>query len=130
MAAIHGAGGAEPLLTTSGLTKSFRSLVALKNHDITVREGEIVGVIGPNGSGKSTFFNVVSGFQRAERGTILFAGQADRAALRLGHRAARDRPHVPGDAAVPAAYRRGKCAGRGAASPSDEHGRCGARDAG
>ena len=54
-----------PLLETRHLTKSFRSLVALRNHDITVREGEIVGVIGPNGSGKSTFFNVVSGFQRA-----------------------------------------------------------------
>ena len=75
MAAIDGALGAEPLLTTSGLTKSFRSLVALKNHDIVVRQAEIVGVIGPNGSGKSTFFNVVSGFLRADRGAIRFAGQ-------------------------------------------------------
>ena len=62
MAAIDGALGAEPLLRTSGLTKSFRSLVALKNHEIDVRQAEIVGVIGPNGSGKSTFFNVVSGY--------------------------------------------------------------------
>ncbi len=75
MAAIDSAIGAEPLLRTSGLTKSFRSLVALKNHEIAVREGEIVGVIGPNGSGKSTFFNVVSGFQRADSGAIFFDGQ-------------------------------------------------------
>ena len=65
-----------PLLETRHLTKSFRSLVALRSHDITVREGEIVGVIGPNGSGKSTFFNVVSGFQRPDRGTVLFQGRA------------------------------------------------------
>ena len=70
-----GAGDAEPLLSTRGLTKSFRRLVALKNHEITVRRGEIVGVIGPNGSGKSTFFNVVSGFQRADSGAIRFAGK-------------------------------------------------------
>ena len=63
-----------PLLETRNLTKSFRSLVALKNQAITVRPGEIVGVIGPNGSGKSTFFNLVSGFQRPDTGTVRFAG--------------------------------------------------------
>jgi branched-chain amino acid transport system ATP-binding protein len=75
MAAIDAGVGAGPLLRTSGLTKSFRSLVALKNHEISVGTGEIVGVIGPNGSGKSTFFNLVSGFLRADRGAILFDGR-------------------------------------------------------
>jgi branched-chain amino acid transport system ATP-binding protein len=65
-----------PLLETRGLTKSFRSLVALKDHDIDVRPGEIVGVIGPNGSGKSTFFNLVSGFLRPDRGSVTFDGRA------------------------------------------------------
>src|SRR5271154_1935614 len=63
-----------PLLATRGLTKSFRSLVALRDHEIAVQTGEIVGVIGPNGSGKSTFFNLVSGFLRADRGEVLFGG--------------------------------------------------------
>jgi branched-chain amino acid transport system ATP-binding protein len=63
-----------PLLATRGLTKSFRSLVALRDHKIAVHAGEIVGVIGPNGSGKSTFFNLVSGFLRADRGEVLFGG--------------------------------------------------------
>ncbi len=75
MAAIDTGRGDGPLLTTSGLTKSFRSLVALKNHEISIRTGEIVGVIGPNGSGKSTFFNVVSGFLRPDKGAILFDGR-------------------------------------------------------
>jgi branched-chain amino acid transport system ATP-binding protein len=57
------------------LTKSFRSLVALRDHEIAVHTGEIVGVIGPNGSGKSTFFNLVSGFLRADRGEVLFGGR-------------------------------------------------------
>ena len=41
-----------PLLATQGLTKSFRSLVALKDYEFSVQRGEIVGVIGPNGSGQ------------------------------------------------------------------------------
>jgi branched-chain amino acid transport system ATP-binding protein len=75
MAAIETDQGVAPLLTTTRLTKSFRSLVALKNHEISIRTGEIVGVIGPNGSGKSTFFNVVSGFLRADTGAIMFDGR-------------------------------------------------------
>src|SRR6478735_6133997 len=63
-----------PLLATQGLTKSFGSLVALKDYEFSVQRGEIVGVIGPNGSGKSTFFNLVTGFQRADQGEVLFSG--------------------------------------------------------
>lgn len=64
-----------PLFTTRGLTKSFRNLVALKDHELTVQPGEIVGVIGPNGSGKSTFFNLVSGFLKADSGEVIFDGR-------------------------------------------------------
>ena len=63
-----------PLLRTRDLTKSFGRLTALKGHAITVNAGEIVGVIGPNGSGKSTFFNVVTGFQRADSGVVELDG--------------------------------------------------------
>jgi branched-chain amino acid transport system ATP-binding protein len=80
---------AAPLLVTSELTKSFRSLVALRNHAIEVRAGEIVGVIGPNGSGKTTFFNLVTGFIKPNMGRVEFAGQpiqhlAPPAIVRLG----------------------------------------------
>jgi len=64
-----------PILVTRGLTKQFRRLTALKNQSVEVRSGEIVGVIGPNGSGKSTFFNVVTGFQRPNAGTVTFEGR-------------------------------------------------------
>jgi branched-chain amino acid transport system ATP-binding protein len=66
---------AAPILVTSGLTKTFRRLTALKNHSVQVKSGEIVGVIGPNGSGKSTFFNVVTGFLKPNAGSVRFAGR-------------------------------------------------------
>jgi len=67
--------GSSPILVTRDLTKSFRRLTALKNHSVEVKRGEILGVIGPNGSGKSTFFNVVTGFQKPNAGTVRFEGQ-------------------------------------------------------
>ncbi len=75
MAAMNAGHGAQALLTTTGLTKSFRSLIALKDHAISVHSGEIVGVIGPNGSGKSTLFNLVSGYLRADHGAVLLDGK-------------------------------------------------------
>ncbi len=64
------------VLRTAGLTKSFRGLVALREHAIELREGEILGVIGPNGSGKSTFFNLITGFSRPDSGAIEFRGRS------------------------------------------------------
>lgn len=65
---------AVPLLATSGLTKIFGQLTALRSQSIEVRTGEIVGVIGPNGSGKSTFFNLVTGFLRPNSGEVKLDG--------------------------------------------------------
>jgi branched-chain amino acid transport system ATP-binding protein len=67
--------GRRPLLAACGLTKSFRGLVALKDHSLEVRPGEIVGVIGPNGSGKSTLFNLVTGFTRPNAGRVELDGR-------------------------------------------------------
>jgi branched-chain amino acid transport system ATP-binding protein len=58
------------------LTKSFRGLVALRDHSIELRQGEIMGVIGPNGSGKSTFFNLITGFSKPNSGRIEFKGRS------------------------------------------------------
>jgi branched-chain amino acid transport system ATP-binding protein len=43
--------------------------------DLTVEQGEIVGLIGPNGAGKTTCFNLLSGFLRPTAGTIRFDGE-------------------------------------------------------
>ncbi len=49
----------------------FGGVQALKDINLEVREGEIVGLIGANGAGKSTFYNVVSGFVTPEPGSSL-----------------------------------------------------------
>ena len=64
-----------PLLETRGLSKYFGGLAAVNGVDLTVDEGEIVGLIGPNGAGKTTCFNLLSGFLPPTAGTITFDGK-------------------------------------------------------
>jgi branched-chain amino acid transport system ATP-binding protein len=67
---------AASLLKTIKLSKSFKGLKALKDHELTVAPRDIVGVIGPNGSGKSTLFNVITGFLRPSSGDVQFASNS------------------------------------------------------
>ena len=60
------------LLRVEGLTKRFGGLTAVSNVDVTVAEGEMVGLIGPNGAGKTTFFHLLSGFHRPTSGAVTF----------------------------------------------------------
>jgi neutral amino acid transport system ATP-binding protein len=64
-----------PLLEVSGVVKHFGGVAALDGASMDVTAGSITALIGPNGAGKTTLFNVVSGFVRAERGTVTFAGR-------------------------------------------------------
>ena len=63
------------LLEVRGVTKSFGGLRALSDCSFEVAEGSITGLIGPNGSGKTTVFNVITGYERADSGTIRLAGR-------------------------------------------------------
>lgn len=63
------------MIEGKGVTKLFGGLVAVKNVDFSVKEKEIMGLIGPNGAGKTTLFNVISGFYKADEGSILFLGK-------------------------------------------------------
>jgi branched-chain amino acid transport system ATP-binding protein len=65
----------DTLLKTTNLTKTFNSLVANDNIDLSIERGEIRGIIGPNGSGKTTFFNTVTGFYNPDDGTVQFNGE-------------------------------------------------------
>jgi ABC-type branched-subunit amino acid transport system ATPase component len=63
------------LITVDKLTMRFGGLTALDELDMTVRQGEILGLLGPNGSGKTTFFNVLTGLYKASSGRIHYAGE-------------------------------------------------------
>ena len=58
-------------LKVEGITKDFVGLRALDSVSLTLKQGEILGLIGPNGSGKTTFINVVTGFLKPTKGRVL-----------------------------------------------------------
>jgi branched-chain amino acid transport system ATP-binding protein len=63
------------LIEVKGLTKNFGGLMANDHIDLTVNEGEIVGLIGPNGAGKTTLFNCIAGFYPPSGGSVRFKGE-------------------------------------------------------
>ena len=62
------------ILEVTDLKKAFGGLVAVRDLDLTVAEGDVVGLIGPNGSGKTTSFNLISGYLAPDEGRIRFDG--------------------------------------------------------
>ncbi|MGD1066736.1 MAG: ABC transporter ATP-binding protein [Vulcanimicrobiaceae bacterium] len=66
---------AEPILSTRDVVKVYAGFTALDGVSLDVAEGAIHAIIGPNGAGKTTFFNVLSGFAPATRGSVCFAGE-------------------------------------------------------
>jgi len=64
------------LLEAQNVSKAFGGIHALDSCSITVEQGTITGLIGPNGSGKTTLFNVMTGYDRVDSGTIRFHEQS------------------------------------------------------
>ncbi|MGM0571318.1 ABC transporter ATP-binding protein [Marinobacter sp.] len=62
------------ILKTEGLSRYFGAVTAAEDINVTITEGEIVGVIGSNGAGKTTFINMVTGYLPPSKGTISFDG--------------------------------------------------------
>ena len=60
------------ILTVENLSKSFGGIHANRDISFDVEEGSILGVIGPNGAGKSTLFDLITGFTKADTGTVKF----------------------------------------------------------
>ncbi len=60
------------VVRVNNLTKSFGNKVVLRNIDMEIYSGEILGIIGMSGHGKTTFLNSLIGFIRPERGDVKF----------------------------------------------------------
>lgn len=62
-------------LKSVGLTKSYGGRTVVKDVDIEVSSGEIVGLLGPNGAGKTTTFGMVVGLTAPDKGRVLLDGE-------------------------------------------------------
>jgi branched-chain amino acid transport system permease protein len=65
----------ETVLEVRNLVKTFDAVQALDGVDLTVSEGQLLGIIGPNGSGKTTLFNCISGFLSPTDGNVIWRGR-------------------------------------------------------
>lgn len=64
------------LVVCTGLTKTYGSVKALDNLDLTLGGGRFVGLLGPNGSGKTTLIKLLNGLIQPTSGSVLVDGQA------------------------------------------------------
>src|SRR5437016_13749245 len=62
-------------LITHGVGKSFKRRPVLRDVNIAVQRGEVVGLLGPNGAGKTTCFYIITGLIAADTGTVELDGQ-------------------------------------------------------
>jgi neutral amino acid transport system ATP-binding protein len=58
------------------VVKRFGGIRAVNGATMQVQKGSITALIGPNGAGKTTFFNLITGFYKADHGAISFDGQS------------------------------------------------------
>ncbi len=63
-----------PLLDVRNLSKRFGNVQAVKDFSITIKRGEIVGLVGPNGAGKTTAIECITTIQNADSGQIYIEG--------------------------------------------------------
>jgi ABC-type branched-subunit amino acid transport system ATPase component len=83
--AVHAPEAGTEVLRTTKLGKRFGGLTAVGDLNVTLTQGELVGLIGPNGAGKTTVFNLLTGVYEPTSGTLHFCG-----ALQAG-----ERPYSP-----------------------------------
>src|SRR3954452_15041995 len=73
-AAATAAPGGEPAITVRGVRKTYGSLHALDDVDLTARRGEVLALLGPNGAGKTTLTEILEGHRSADAGELEVLG--------------------------------------------------------
>jgi branched-chain amino acid transport system ATP-binding protein len=62
------------ILALEKISKRFGAVIVASDIDLTLGDGEALGIIGPNGAGKTTLFGIASGTVAPDRGRVIFAG--------------------------------------------------------
>jgi simple sugar transport system ATP-binding protein len=65
----------DDVLRVEGVSKSFGPVVALRDINLHLREGEVLGLLGDNGAGKSTLMKIICGFEKPDEGRMLLRGE-------------------------------------------------------
>lgn len=68
--------GNDAVLKLEGISKHYGSVTALQKVTLTLRPGEVLGLVGDNGAGKSTLIKILSGAITADEGQVFFEGKA------------------------------------------------------
>lgn len=68
----------EPLIELKGICKAFGSNVILNKVDLTINQGQALGIIGPSGTGKSTILRIIAGLLPPDAGEVYVKGQLRR----------------------------------------------------
>ena len=63
------------IVEVEGIDKSYGGIKALNGCSLSFAAGSVNGLIGPNGSGKTTLFNIMTGYERADRGAVRLRGR-------------------------------------------------------
>jgi simple sugar transport system ATP-binding protein len=63
------------VLRVEGVSKRFGPVTALRNIDLRLQHGEVLGLLGDNGAGKSTLIKILSGYYKPDAGTIYLDGE-------------------------------------------------------
>jgi lipopolysaccharide export system ATP-binding protein len=82
-----------------GLGKSFKRRPVLRDVNVSVQRGEVVGLLGPNGAGKTTCFYIITGLIAADTGVVTLDGQ-DITDLPMYRRARRGIGYLPQEASI------------------------------
>lgn len=62
------------IIEIKGLSKSYYTKKALKDLNLNIKNGKVIGILGPNGSGKTTLIKILTGILRQSKGEVLIDG--------------------------------------------------------
>jgi simple sugar transport system ATP-binding protein len=66
---------ADDVLRVEHIAKRFGPVTALRDINLHVRKGEVLGLLGDNGAGKSTLMKIICGFQKPDEGSMFLRGE-------------------------------------------------------